>query len=157
MILIADSGSTKCDWMLIDANKNIKRKIRTQGLNPLLLNTSQIKDVLYQSKDLANINLKIKTVLFYGAGCGAYNTKAPLLQLFSTFFPNAKVLIEEDLIAAVHGSTKEPAVVCILGTGSNCCFFDGNRIHTKQASLGYMVMDECSGNYFGKKLLNTYF
>ncbi|WP_299555068.1 N-acetylglucosamine kinase [Seonamhaeicola sp.] len=157
MILIADSGSTKCDWVLLDSSKNVISRITTQGINPVLLNISQISDILFGNRVLRGIHQGVRTVLFYGAGCGSTASKAFILKALTEFFPRASVLVEEDLMAAVHGTTSIPGVVCILGTGSNCCYYDGEKIHVHQESLGYMVMDEGSGNYFGKKLLNTYF
>ena len=75
-----------------------------------------------------------------------------------SIFVNAKISIEEDMLAAVYASTgKEPALVCILGTGSNSCYFDGNKTQMLTPSLGYILMDEASGNYFGKKLIIDYY
>ncbi|WP_299546812.1 BadF/BadG/BcrA/BcrD ATPase family protein [Seonamhaeicola sp.] len=157
MILIADSGSTKCDWVLLDSKKNVISRITTQGINPVLLNISQISDILFQNKTLVSIYEDVSTVLFYGAGCGANAAKLILKKILTEFFPNARIYVEEDLMAAIHGTTSEPGVVCILGTGSNCCFFDGEQAQVHQASLGFIIMDEGSGNYFGKQLLNSYF
>jgi N-acetylglucosamine kinase-like BadF-type ATPase len=70
---------------------------------------------------------------------------------------NAFAHVEEDTMAAVYATTAVSAVVCILGTGSNCCYFDGNSIIYKFPSLGDVVMDEGSGNYYGKALLNSYY
>jgi len=74
-----------------------------------------------------------------------------------TLFPKAIVNVFEDLTAAVYAVTNEPGIVCILGTGSNSCYFDGEKIHTPIPSLGYVLMDEASGNYFGKRLIRDYF
>lgn len=157
MILIADGGSTKCDWVLMDAQRNVVSRTNTKGINPMLLSIPEMCDILFENKMLVGIYKKINTVLFYGAGCGNDSGNKALSKLFSEFFPNATIYVEEDLMAAVHGTTKEPGVVCILGTGSNCCYYDGKRVCLNQLSLGYTVMDEGSGNYFGKKLLNSYF
>ncbi|MEB8344728.1 N-acetylglucosamine kinase [Flavobacteriaceae bacterium KMM 6898] len=157
MILVLDSGSTKCDWVIVDENNNIILKDTTKGINPRLLSTSQINKILNSSEELSKLRGIISKVLFYGAGCGSEDSQLGLLDIFKDFFPHARINIKEDLLAAVHGTTTEPGVVCILGTGSNCCYYDGHNVHVHQASLGYMIMDEGSGNYFGKKLLNAYF
>lgn len=157
MILIADSGSTKCDWILLDSDYCEIARIHTKGLNPILLNVNQISDILFQNRSLVNVYNKVIKVVFYGAGCGGDRARHMLLKVLEEFFTNAKVHVAEDLMAAVHATTTSSGVVCILGTGSNCCYYDGSKIHINQASLGYMVMDEGSGNYFGKKLLNRYF
>lgn len=157
MILIADSGTTKCDWVVIGKNQKIILKTRTKGINPRLLNMQQINTILNCDKELNHIKDSIKKVLFYGAGCGSDEAKLSLRKVLGTFFSNSRIIVEEDLTAAVYGTTLAPGVVCILGTGSNCCFFDGTNIHIHQSSLGYAVMDEGSGNYFGRQLLRSYF
>lgn len=157
MIIIADSGSTKCDWAVIDGEKEVL-KIRTAGINPRLISETEIINIIKSSTDLESINEKIDTIYFYGAGCGAQKTKNSVKSILKQYFYNSsEIIVEEDLSAAVFGTTSKPGVVCILGTGSNCCYFDGTEIKVKQVSLGYSVMDEGSGNYFGKKLLNAYF
>ena len=77
--------------------------------------------------------------------------------MLSELFPNAIVSVNEDTVAAVYAATNEPGIVCILGTGSNSCYFDGKDIHMSVESLGYTLMDEASGNYFGKRLIRDYF
>jgi N-acetylglucosamine kinase-like BadF-type ATPase len=156
MILIADSGSTKCDWVLLDNNKQIAN-IKTRGINPKLLSIEEIGNILQDSKELKLYKNKIKNIFFYGAGCATKIAKDKIKNVCLNFFKTNSIQIEEDLNAAVYGTTKIAGVVCILGTGSNCCFFDGEEIHIKQMSLGYSVMDEASGNYFGRILLNSYY
>lgn len=157
MILIADSGSTKCDWVVIGQNKKIELRTTTKGINSRYLSIAQITEILKGSETLFKIKDKVSKILFYGAGCGIEQSKLKLETVFKNFFRPLEIKIEEDLTAAVHGTTTTPAVVCILGTGSNCCFYDGTKIHIHQSSLGYSVMDEGSGNYFGKQLLRSYF
>lgn len=157
MILVADSGSTKCDWVVLGRNQKESFKIQTKGINPRLLSANQIRKIIIGNIDLLGLKNNVSIVLFYGAGCASEKSKFILQDILKDYFPNAKVTIEEDLMAAVHGTTSSSGVVCILGTGSNCCYYDGEKIHVHQASLGYSVMDEGSGNYFGKKLLRAYF
>lgn len=157
MTLITDSGSTKCDWVLLDNSSNILLKTRTLGLNPAIIEIEELNSRISGNFELKNIAHKVEILDFYGAGCGTLIPRNHLTKVLNTLFPNAKVTVQEDLAAAVFAVTTEPGIVCILGTGSNSCFFDGNKIHTPIAALGYTLMDEASGNYFGKRLLRDYY
>ena len=157
MILITDGGSTKCDWILLDKSGEVILKTRTLGLNPAVLSELDLLERIKSNKELSSLFEKIKQVDFYGAGCG---TKTPVLLLKNTLqklFFNAKVTVNEDTVAAVYAATTQPGIVCILGTGSNSCYFDGKEIHNSIESLGYILMDEASGNYFGKRLIRDYY
>lgn len=157
MLLIADSGSTKCDWVLFKNKNAAPIKIKTEGLNPSILKKEAIETVIFGNSDFKKYKDDITSVHFYGAGCNSADTILLMETIFSTFFQNAKVVVKEDTMAAVKASTNDAAVVCILGTGSNCCFFDGKEIQQKVPAMGYMLMDEASGNYFGKELLKCYY
>ena len=87
----------------------------------------------------------VKNVHFYGAGCGTETAIALLNEVFRDFFTVATVDIKEDIVAAVYAATTDPGIVCILGTGSNSCYYDGKDIHLPMESLGYIIMDEASG------------
>lgn len=157
MILIADSGSTKCDWVVVDRNENVILKVRTEGLNPRLLSIAQICEILCRSKKLFEVKESINKVFFYGAGCADSQSRSNLMKMFSDYFSNAIITIEEDLTAAVHATTEKPGIICIMGTGSNSCYFDGTEIDRRLVSLGFILMDDGSGNYYGKELLRAYF
>ena len=157
MILITDGGSTKCDWILLDKNGNVVLKTRTKGLNPAVVPEENLKERIIANKDLQPFLQQITAVDFYGAGCGTKTPIKLLTHVLSEIFPVAKISINEDMVAAVYAATLEPGIVCILGTGSNSCYFDGKEIHKGIESLGYSLMDEASGNYFGKRLLRDYF
>jgi N-acetylglucosamine kinase-like BadF-type ATPase len=157
MLLITDGGSTKCDWILLDASGKLVLKTRTAGLNPAVVPEEELLDRIKANIDLKEILEKVTTLDFYGAGCG---TKTPVELLHSVLaglFINATISVNEDTVAAVYAATTEPGIVCILGTGSNSSYFDGTTIHSSVESLGYTLMDEASGNYFGKRLLRDYF
>lgn len=157
MILITDGGSTKCDWILLDNSGKIVLKTRTLGLNPAVLTESELTNRIQSNEDLLALFSSVKKVDFYGAGCG---TKTPVLilkKVLENLFTNAKITVNEDMVAAVYAATTKPGIVCILGTGSNSCYYDGENIHTSIESLGYSLMDEASGNYFGKRLLRDFF
>ena len=120
MILIADGGATKCDWVLLDQNKNEILKANTIGFNPNVIKHELILEELLKNGDL--------------------------------------LPIEEDLTAAAYSAYQgTPAIVCILGTGSNSCYFDGKIIHRELPSLGHLLSDEGSGANLGKNLLRDRF
>ncbi len=161
MILIVDSGSTKCDWISVDNNgKQLLEKIRTNGLNPEILKEKKLYKIIRKSEELMAYKREITHIFFYGAGCGTENPKLLLKSVLEDIFVNAEVEVTEDTMAAVRATLDrddEAAVVCILGTGSNCSYYDGNRLHQKVTSLGYTLMDDASGNYYGKQLLRDYY
>ncbi len=157
MILIADGGSTKADWILLDKSGAQVLKTRTGGLNPAVFDEELMKKRLQDNLDLVDYKNKVTHVYFYGAGCGTEKPTLILKSIFESFFTNAVVEVKEDTYAAAYAVTTQPGIVCILGTGSNSCYFDGEHVDVRIPSLGYILMDEASGNYFGKKLLRDYY
>jgi N-acetylglucosamine kinase-like BadF-type ATPase len=158
MILIADGGSTKADWIAINEDKKEAFRVRTLGLNPAVVSEEELRNRIVNMFQLINIKKDVTEIHFYGAGCGTPKPAKILEDILQTIFINAKINLAEDMLAAVYAASgKEPALVCILGTGSNSCYFDGENIEMKTASLGYILMDEASGNYFGKLLLREYY
>lgn len=157
MTIIADGGSTNCDWVLLDNQGNIVFNTRTAGLNPAILTTQELHKRLAASEEIAHVNKEVENVYFYGAGCGTDKARMRLKRFFEKYFRHAKCEVEEDMLAACLSVTSEPGIVCILGTGSNCCYFDGQQAEVNTPNLGHMIMDEGSGNYFGKQLLRDYF
>lgn len=157
MTLIADGGSTKCDWILLSPEGEVLLKTRTKGLNPAVIPVEELYQRIRDNEDLVGILEKAEVVDFYGAGCGTETPKQIFTEVLQNLFINAEVSVNEDLLAAVYAATTEPGIVCILGTGSNSCYFDGEKIHANVPSLGYVLMDEASGNYFGKRLIRDYY
>jgi len=158
MILIADGGSTKADWIALDNDKKELFRVRTLGLNPAVVPEEELTNRIVNMFQLINIKDQVEQIHFYGAGCGTPKPVAILKEVMGSIFTNAEVHIDEDMLAAVYAASgKNPAIVCILGTGSNSCYFDGEKMHMKVASLGYSLMDEASGNYFGKQLVRDYY
>ena len=154
MILIADSGSTKTDWVLHNGT-DIVARVKTQGLNPTQQSAEDIYGIL-----LAELAGQIKTdapetIYFYGAGC-AYETannrmEAALKKIFRT----NDIHINSDLLAAARALCgHEEGIACILGTGSNSCLFDGEKIIDNTPSLGYILGDEGSGAHLGRQLVS---
>jgi N-acetylglucosamine kinase-like BadF-type ATPase len=128
-------------------------------LNPEILEGDEIIERLNDRFDILQNKNSATHLFFYGAGCGTDRMKTSLSRIFQDYFPNAIVSVEEDTYAAVYATTPkgEEAIVSILGTGSNCSYFDGKVLHQKVQSLGYIVMDDCSGNVFGKELIRKYY
>ncbi|HHC78293.1 MAG TPA: N-acetylglucosamine kinase [Flavobacteriia bacterium] len=160
MIFITDSGSTKCDWIGIDEHGNkLFEKERTKGLNPAILSPEELLLRIQESDILRKHKEYVRKIYFYGAGCGTAMAAKALQKVLQNYFPNAEVTVAEDTLAAVFATVEnhEPAVVCIMGTGSNCAYFDGHKTHQKVNSLGYVLMDDASGNYYGKQLIRDYY
>lgn len=158
MILIADGGSTKADWIAINPDKTEAFRVRTLGLNPAVIPAEELTNRIVNMFELIKIKNEVTHIYFYGAGCGTPKASAILEEVMAAIFKNAQVSIAEDMLAAVYAASgNAPAMVCILGTGSNSCYFDGEKMHMKVASLGYVLMDEASGNYFGKRLIRDYY
>jgi N-acetylglucosamine kinase-like BadF-type ATPase len=159
MKLIVDSGSTKADWIAVDDEGKILFTTQTLGLNPEILEDDEIIERINDRFDLLQNKDKATHLFFYGAGCGTDRMRISLSQTFKKYFSNAIVDVREDTYAAVYATTPkgEQAIVSILGTGSNCSYFDGTVLHQKVQSLGYIIMDDCSGNVFGKELIRKYY
>lgn len=158
MIAIADSGSTKTDWVILNDDLTERFRTNTIGFNPYHINSESIHKEVSKNSELAEIVDQINRVYFYGAGCSADFLHEIVKQGFRPFFKNAELSVNHDLRAACYAVYRgTPAMVCILGTGSNACYFDGKEIREATPSLAYVLGDEGSGNHMGKKLLHAYF
>ena len=159
MILIVDSGSTKTDWISIDKKGETVFSTQTLGLNPQVLSSAILKERIINNFDLYQNRKNVTHLYFYGAGLGINSTQRRIRKVFDEIFTNSEFVIKEDTFAAVYAATKigEKSIVCILGTGSNCTYFDGKEIEQRVISLGYVLMDEASGNFYGKQLLRSYY
>lgn len=158
MIAIADGGSTKCDWVILDEEGKEQLKTTTNGFNPNIIAPELILKELTDDEVLSSLRFKLDRIFYYGAGCGTEENKNIVQKQMVKYFSNAKVVVNEDLIAAAYaGYNGKPAIICILGTGSNTCFFDGKNIRSDLPSLGFLIGDEGSGNAIGKLLLRRFF
>ncbi len=125
MILIADSGSTKCSWALCNKKGEIILECNTIGFNPYFINSSNILRELRGSV-LEELKHKINIVLFYGAGCSSEDKNKIIKEALTVFFNNADIIVRHDIDAACYATyNNKPNITCILGTGSNSCYFDG--------------------------------
>jgi N-acetylglucosamine kinase-like BadF-type ATPase len=154
MILIADSGSTKTDWRLIN-NDGEAMSFETIGFNPYIVDSDIVLNGLLNS-DLAAIKKSVKQVYFYGAGCSSEAKCKVVANPLTTFFSNAKISVEHDMLAAARATCgNEKGMIAILGTGSNSCLFDGNIIAENVTALGYILGDYGSGVDIGKALVKA--
>jgi N-acetylglucosamine kinase-like BadF-type ATPase len=159
MRLIVDSGSTKTDWIALDTNNVGSFETQTQGLNPQVLSEQIIEERIVNNYDLYRQRKLVTEIHFYGAGCGTRPPRELLKNVLQGIFPNAQIDVKEDTYAAVYAASNpgEESIVCILGTGSNCSYFDGVEVEQRITSLGYILMDDGSGNYYGRQLLRDYY
>ena len=160
MILIADSGSTSTDWCLLNMDGSINKNISTSGLNANYLSEAEISDILFQElkPNLPYSTLeKISHVHFYGSGCSTKQKQEKVKTQIQKITTNAAVIADHDLVgAAISLCGSDTGMVCILGTGSNTCFYDGKNVKKTILSLGYLLGDEGSGTHIGKKILYAY-
>ena len=155
MIIVADSGSTKTDWALITDNG--VEYVQNIGLNPYFLTKDELAKGIYSALKNVDMN-EVEGVYFYGAGTGAAENKEKLKNVFVDFFPGAKeIVVDTDMLGAAKALFgQEKGIACILGTGSNSCYYDGEKIANNVNSLGYLLGDNGSGAVLGKRLLTMY-
>jgi len=156
MLLIADSGSTKTHWCVIDENG--KKLIQTIGINPYQMNNIAIKEVLEKELFPFLSPETIKDVHFYGAGCSTDQKCSLIDSVLQDFFVKANIDVHHDMLGAARALCgHENGIACILGTGCNSCYYDGTEITGQISSLGYILGDEGSGAYLGKRLIRDYY
>jgi glucosamine kinase len=152
--LIADSGATKAEWCLV--NKGKKKTIFTQGISPYFLNTEEIRTLL-QNELAKKIRVDIDQVFYYGTGCANPDNAASVKKALQKTFTGARVQVNTDLMAAARAVCQdEKGIACILGTGSNSCYYNGRQIVKNSPGLGYVLGDEGSGAYLGKKVIQYF-
>ena len=155
MILIADSGGSKTDWRLID-NSGAVNQANAPGFNPYYQPIDDLKKSV-QELLLPKINEEVNKIFFYGAGVSSVKNQLTIKSAFLEFFPGAHIEIGWDLLAAARALCgHEPGIACIMGTGSNSCLYDGNKIIGNVANLGWILADEGSGANIGRKFLVDY-
>ncbi|MFT4969706.1 MAG: glucosamine kinase [Chitinophagales bacterium] len=156
MILIADSGSTKTEWILLDKGEQVVQT-ETIGLNPFFVTQADVQKAILNSK-LAPHLTAVKAIHFFGAGCSNELKLKELESYLSQVFKEAEVEVKTDIEGAVLAvSDNKPCLVCILGTGSTFRIFDGKDIQKKYSSLAYIIGDEGSGTHIAKALLRKVF
>ncbi|XOV66753.1 MAG: hypothetical protein ACFHU9_14095 [Fluviicola sp.] len=152
MLIVVESGSTKADWMISKNGK--KTLLSTMGFNPNFHSKSDIVQALEESSELVSIKNGVEDLYFYGAGCSTPELNTVIKSSLSTFFSKARIYVDSDLTASAFACYKgKPEIACILGTGSNSCYYDGKSLREEVPALGYVLGDEGSGTYFGKRML----
>ena len=155
MILIADSGSSKTDWRVIDDNGNISQ-FRTIGFNPFYQTAEQMEEGM-KTIELTALIGKISKVYFYGAGCTSEKNNTVVANTLNKMFESAIVRVDHDLMAAARATCGHlPGIACILGTGSNSGDYDGQQIISNRPSPGYLLGDEGGGSYIGQQFLKDF-
>jgi glucosamine kinase len=157
MVIIADCGSTKCDWLLLHGGRDQQLE-NTVGFSPFFHSTEEIKNILVeQLLPKLDVNAVLE-VYFYGTGVHDEHRSEIVGAALRAVFPNAAVEVEHDLLAAARAVCGHHAgIACILGTGSNSCYYDGKQILDNVTSLGWLLGDEGSGTHLGKALLRAWF
>ena len=154
--LIADSGATKCEWCVLENGKK-KKTIYTQGISPYFLSGPQIISLLEKELLPKLKNITVQEIYFYGTGLGNPNNVKIVKAVFKKLFPKSKTEVQNDLLAAARALCgKSKGIACILGTGANSCFYNGKKIVKNSPGLGYILGDEGSGAYLGKKVVQYY-
>ncbi|MBN3036335.1 MAG: ATPase [Bacteroidales bacterium] len=156
MKLIADSGATKTDWVLIE-DSGLARSFQTAGLNPYYTDSKGIEQVL-QKELLPFVNAEwIRELVFYGAGCSSFEKAMVVEDALELFFREAEITVHTDLLGSARALFGDSCgIACILGTGSNSGYYDGKQIAHRIPSLGYFFGDEGSAAHLGKTFLKMY-
>ncbi|WP_295122322.1 N-acetylglucosamine kinase [uncultured Chitinophaga sp.] len=154
--LIADSGSTKTEWCLLNGEN--QTTIHTQGVSPYFQTLEQIAGIFSgELQPQLPAGTAIDEVFFYGTGCASPINSQKVLDALNAVFPNSANEVQHDLMGAARGLCgRSPGVASILGTGSNSCYYNGKEIEKNNPGLGYVLGDEGSGTFLGKKILQYY-
>lgn len=153
--LIADSGSTKTEWCLLKNNK--PHIFTSQGMSPYFLNSEGMDKIILQEVKPFLKNNKIEEIYFYGTGCKNPANIKMVKKVFQKNFVEAVVVVDNDLSGAAKALCgHEKGIACILGTGSNSCYYNGKRIVKNSPGLGFVLGDEGSGAYLGKKVIQHF-
>lgn len=155
MKILVDSGATKANWVAVSAGK-IVHQLQTQGISPYFLSDEGIVDILREVR--RSIPEPVQELYFYSTGCKAEDQKRRMNQLLRLMFQEAtQVQVETDMFAAARAAAqREAGIVCILGTGSNACRYDGQQIVETAGGLGFILGDEGSGAAIGKELIRSF-
>jgi glucosamine kinase len=156
--IIADSGSTKTDWVLVDEDGGEVERLRTIGFNPYFHSSEFIFNEVKRSFDKSQVKVDdIVEVNFYGAGCSSKEKNQIVQEALVSFFLSAVIRVEHDLVAAARATLgNESGIAAIIGTGSNSGVWDNGDIIENVPSHGYIFGDEGSGSYLGIRLVKLF-
>jgi N-acetylglucosamine kinase-like BadF-type ATPase len=156
MLLIADSGSTKTEWILTE-NGNVINRILTKGYNPYYFDKQVLHNIVVNELIPVIGQAAVAELYYYGAGCSTSENNQIVQDILCAYFPFAEIEIEHDLLGAARGLCgREAGIACIMGTGSNSCFYDGKDIVQNIPSLGWMFGDKASGVHIGKSFIAAF-
>ena len=154
-ILLADSGATKCEWCLVQ--KRRKKTVFTQGLSPYFLTEEQIVNILETELSDFLETRQLTNVYYYGTGMRNPANVATLRKALKKVFSGASISISDDMLAAARGlNGREKGIACNLGTGSFSCYYNGSKIVKQSPGIGYILGDEGSGAYLGRKVIQYF-
>ncbi|MCQ2306491.1 MAG: hypothetical protein MJ000_02865 [Bacteroidales bacterium] len=157
MISIVDCGSTKAEWVFLEGDKIVERYV-TNGFNPNFCDINLLSSIALEIISQNVNNKDAVKIFFYGSGCGSTDNVAKVKVILKEIFYNADVEVYSDILASCHALLgSESGIASILGTGSNACFYDGEKIAENATSLGFILGDEGSGCHIGKKIAHDYF
>lgn len=157
MKFVVESGSTKANWALVNEEGKIVSTYDTMGFNPFFHGSDFIAKQIRKNENLTATANTVNEVFFYGAGCSSDHYKQIVVHGLMQVFDKASIHVDHDLVAAAYATYQgQPCISCIIGTGSNSCYFDGNALYEEVPALAYILGDEGSGSYLGKKLLADY-
>lgn len=157
MILIVESGATKAEWCLLKGSDS--SRVLTQGISPYFYTSNQIQSIIKNELlPYLNAGQPVSHIYYYGTGCNNAQSVLVVQLALDSLFPSSEKHITHDLMASAHAVCgHRGGVVAILGTGSNSGYYDGQKFVVNHPSLGYILGDEGSGAYLGKKILQSYF
>ncbi|MDO8991815.1 N-acetylglucosamine kinase [Daejeonella sp.] len=156
MLLVADSGSSKADWILtLSDTETIP--FRTSGINPFFLSEKDIIKIFQNTPAIQPYTDQVNEIYFFGAGCSSPDRREHISNALSKIFKNAFVSVDIDIIASIYATAgNSKGICCIIGTGSNITYFDGSKIHESKHGLGYILGDEGSGTWLGRQLIASF-
>lgn len=155
-LIVCDSGSTKADWMVAKDGK-ITDEFNTMGFNPFFHDADKVFSELTKNASARKHQEEKSTIYFFGAGCSSSDRNRIIKNGLQKFFTNAEIIVDHDMLgAAIAACGNSAGLVCILGTGSNTAFYDGSQLSETIHGLGYIMGDEGSGSYYGRKLITSF-
>lgn len=154
MIIVADGGSTKTEWRTVEDGR-CGAPLYSAGINPFFLPAEEIYQLI--ANDLSSLSGKVpEKIWFYGTGCNSDAKNSKVMEALSMVFPESVIFVGSDLLGAARSLCQDkPGIACIMGTGSNSCYYNGSQIASNVAPLGYILGDEGGGAVLGKKLLSA--
>ncbi len=159
MIAIANSSNTNTDWVFLSPDKKEVLKTHTHSMNPTFFSNKKRYNTIATNGKIMQYATQVKHIYLHTSGVNTSKEKTEAITLLQEIFENSEIVVSSSIMAAALAvSNRKKSITCMIDSGSNTCFYDGkNNIVTQIPSLGYLLMDDASGSYFGKQLLRDYF